>query len=197
MVRHGLDWTGENLNSYLDGSLRRVEAFYIFMVGRVSTMECENCERERGVFPVCVVIDVPGGAQLCAGCHYDGHNCSLFSRPHQNTNTTRQNRTRGVQEPSATPLPATVQAAIREGRNALNDLETARNSLNAQISRIEETALPSYDRVGNFRMPNEQQRNIHQQAIWTLSANVTTLNARIQTIAQSLSEIISYVEENR
>lgn len=54
MVRHGLDWTAENMNSYLDGSLRRVEAFEPVgdeTVRRIITGQSENthCQKSVGI----------------------------------------------------------------------------------------------------------------------------------------------------
>ena len=67
---------GIALEFQLGSNIKRVEAMYIFMVGRIADAECDSCGRDRGIFPFCVTVDLADGHVKCANCHWDNYICS-------------------------------------------------------------------------------------------------------------------------
>lgn len=81
VVRASMAMTSERWNEEIGGRLENVEALFIQMVGRVATERCEYCLAGRGIFPLCVVFDVPGFVKCCGCCLYRGRGatCSLLA----------------------------------------------------------------------------------------------------------------------
>ncbi|KAJ6140008.1 hypothetical protein N7471_006494 [Penicillium samsonianum] len=72
--------TSERWNEEIGGRIENVEALFIQMVGRVVNERCDFCLAGRGIFPLCVVFDVPVFVKCCGCCLYRarGGNCSLL-----------------------------------------------------------------------------------------------------------------------
>ncbi|KGO60944.1 FAD-dependent pyridine nucleotide-disulfide oxidoreductase [Penicillium expansum] len=76
MLRFGIPMAGIALEFQLGSNIKRVEAMYIFMVGRIADAECDSRGRDRGIFPFCVTVDLADGHVRCANCHWDNYICS-------------------------------------------------------------------------------------------------------------------------
>lgn len=76
MLRYGVSMTGVALQFELGSNIKRVEAMYIFIVGRIADVECDTCLRDRGVFPFYVTVDLADGHMKYANCYWDNHECS-------------------------------------------------------------------------------------------------------------------------
>lgn len=73
MLHYGVPMTGVALEFELGSSLKRVDAMYIFMVGRIADVECDTCRRDRGVFPFCITVDLADGHVKWANCYWDNY----------------------------------------------------------------------------------------------------------------------------
>lgn len=190
VLRYGITWTGEMLNHYLSQCLRRVEAIYMFTVGTVASNECQDCERERRVFPFCVVVDLPNGHVGCANCYWDGRSCS-------NSPAT----------PTIAPTnPSAPQPVIRQLemiRQAITSMRRAQAAHGAQIASIQSAKRAVFDRIERRRLPLEGDARALDEAVDgrrgapSLDESFANLSTELDKIVDAFAALNSCYESAR
>lgn len=131
MLRHQdqLIWTPSVLHEAMGDSLATIEAALIQVVGTATTPECQDCQKVKGPFSHCVLVNEIGG---CANCRWRGkaRSCS-FNTSNEPLPTGRSYRRR-VNQAQRDKWSAT-QSSIEDEYKKMEERKAALGSMIAEL----------------------------------------------------------------
>ncbi|KAJ6149858.1 FAD-dependent pyridine nucleotide-disulfide oxidoreductase [Penicillium samsonianum] len=205
MLRYGVPMTGVALEFELGSSLKHVEAMYIFMVGRIADVECDTCQRDRGVFPFCVTVDLADGHVKCANCYWDNYECSkaqvesslsaqrTISRQFGQGSRGSSNRDRATISQDIVELRAAFNL-LKRGNDSVQESVTSNSTAWSTLNTTTSALVAQQGRVLRERDTRDLQRVAQRGR--TQGRTVQTSLATVNNLQEEIEAILTRMEDH-